>query len=117
MEQLIGAEEPGGDLALLQEAKQRLREGALDEALEKAAALPDTLADERAALLAQASLRRGEALAKEGQLPQAAELIRKAAELADVGIYANPNLKARALLLMGQLAEGLVGYYRQMAGK
>ena len=59
MEQLIGAEEPGGDLALLQEAKQRLREGALDEALEKAAALPDTLADERAALLAQASLRRG----------------------------------------------------------
>ena len=117
MEQLIGAEEPGGDLALLQEAKQRLREGALDEALEKAAALPDTLADERAALLAQASLRRGEALAQEGQLPQAAELIHKAAELADVGIYANPNLKARALLLMGQLAEGLVGYSRKMAGK
>ena len=58
-----------------------------------------------------------EALAQEGQLPQAAELIHKAAELADVGIYANPNLKARALLLMGQLAEGLVGYYRKMAGK
>ncbi len=114
VEQLIGAEE-SSDLALLQEVKQRLREGALEEALEKAVALPEAFADERAALLARASLLRGEELAQQGALPRAAELARRAAEFSDVGVYANQNIKAQALLLLGQLAEELAEYYRKLA--
>lgn len=110
VEQLIGTEEPG-DLTLLQEVKQLLREGSYARVLEKADALPDALADERAALLAQASLNLGEELAKAGELPRAVELVGRAIELAGTGVYANETVRARALLLMGQLAQSLQSYY------
>lgn len=111
IEQLIGAEEPG-DLSLLAELKQALRDGDYARILEKADALPEALADERAALLAQASLRRGEELAQSGDLPKAVELVGRAIELADTGVYANETIRARALLRMGQLAQSLQSYYQ-----
>ena len=113
VEQLIGTEEPG-DLSQLQAVKQCLRDGLPEEAMEKAA-LPEALADERAALLAQASLRCGENLMHAGALPKAAELVQQAVEWSSVGIYANESNKARALLLMGQMAEGLAEYYRKLS--
>lgn len=110
VEQLIGAEEPG-DLTLLLELKQALRNGDYTAVLEKAPSLPDTLSDERAALLTQANLRLGERCRETGELPRAVELVGKALELADSGIYANEALRARALLLMGELAQSLQDYY------
>ena len=116
VEQLIGTEEPG-DLSQLQAVKQCLRDGLPEEAMDKASALPEALADERAALLAQASLRCGENLMHAGALPKAAELVQQAVEWSSVGIYANESTKARALLLMGQIAEGLADYYRKLSDK
>ena len=49
-----------------------------------------------------------------GALPKAAELVQQAVEWSSVGIYANESTKARALLLMGQIAEGLADYYRKL---
>lgn len=112
VEQLIGAEEPG-DLALLQEVKQALRAEEYEKVLEKAEQLPDALSDERAALLAQANLRLGERCANSGELPRAVELIGKALEHADTGVYANETIRARALLMMGELAKSLQSYYQR----
>lgn len=112
VEQLIGAEEPG-DFALLQEAKQALRAGEYEKVLEKASLLPDGLADERSALLAQANLQFGERCAGAGELPRAVELVGKALELAGQGVYANETVRARALLMMGELAQSLQNYYQR----
>lgn len=111
MEQLIGAEDPG-DLTLLQELKQAVRAGDYEKVLEKAPSLPEGLSDERSALLAQASMRLGERCAESGELPRAVELVGKAVELAGEGVYANETLRARALLLIGQLAQSLQSFYQ-----
>lgn len=110
VEQLIGAEE-SGDLSLLLELKQAIRTGDYEKVAEKAPALPEALSDERAALLAQANLRLGEQCAQAGELPRAVELVGRSLELADAGVYANETVRARALLLMGQLAQSLPDYY------
>ena len=65
------------------------------------------------AVVALGNLRLGERCANSGELPRAVELIGKALEHADTGVYANETIRARALLMMGELAQSLQSYYQR----
>lgn len=96
----------------LVKAKQLLSEGQYAEAAEK---IPpeeewDELEDEFCALSARCFLGLAEKLSEDDAV-QAVDYAKKAAELAEKGIYANPALKSEAASLLKVLAERLAKYY------
>ena len=74
------------------------------------------LSDEFCAVLARCYLGLAEKMS-EDDTAGAVEYAKKAAELADRGMYANPSVKTESLKLMGSLAERLSKYYAGLISK
>lgn len=94
--------------AKLWEAKEHYAEGRYDLAARLAESLINgSFSDEGCAIAARCYMSMAEDCEKAGDMSKAAELARKADELADKGIYASREIKTGCTLLLNRVAEKL----------
>ena len=100
------------DAELLVNSRRLYSEGRYREAASalKSADVSSPLYDELTAVRARCCLSLAEQLADENS-PKAAEYAKEASALADIGFFANSDVKSSALHLLGEIAEKLKKYY------
>lgn len=107
-------ESPAGGAAEYMRARELLSKGEYAQL----AAIPDIadFSDELAALRAKAFLELSRRLqdGAPSQLQEAAEHAKRAAQLAERGMFANPSVRSEALLLLNTIAGRLSDYYKSM---
>ncbi len=108
---------PADQAAALEELKELYRSGKYEQAAEydENSGVPS---DELWAISAKSCLALAKRLSEENSeeaMRRAADHARRAAELAEKGIYSNNSVKTEALLLLNDLARRLSEYYGSMA--
>lgn len=88
----------------LERAKDLLRQGAYEKILEMAEGYPRQLADEFAAILAQACLKLAREHLQAGRNQEAARFSQKSMEYAEKGIYANSTIRSESIIILNQAA-------------
>lgn len=120
MAQLVPADEPSEEAQSPDSAAKYMQARELFSQGEylRLAELPDIegFSDELSALRARAYLELSRKM-QEGspaELQEAADLAKKAAQLAEHGLFANPSVRSEALLLLNSIAGRLSDYYKSM---
>lgn len=111
-EPALAGRSPAAELATMKEWFREKKYLALTDWLGKPEN-SDPLCDEKLAFLARASYEQALLFRESGDLPAALTFSKKAAEYAGAGFYANPSLKADALLLLTGLAEEIGKVYTE----
>lgn len=117
MEQLMAEEEtPVADSAyrLLLQAKDAMRAGNFAAVPSDETTFPSEIADELYALAARALLERARAEQGDGTPNDVLQLVRRAIDYADKGLYRNETLRSEAVLFLHEQAQRLGAYYQSL---
>lgn len=105
------------DVDCIIQAKQFILQGDFNAAVDVLDISSDRFSDEIYALCAIAFVKLAKNASDDGNLQQAIDYAKRAAELSDKGIYANETIKTESMLMLNSLAKRLSDYYAGMIVK